>query len=70
MVVAMIVVVVAAGVLGWLQPWRQSTEPVPSQAQTPNPSAQPSIAVLPFDNMSGDPEQEFLTDGITEDIIT
>jgi TolB-like protein/class 3 adenylate cyclase/Tfp pilus assembly protein PilF len=30
----------------------------------------PGIAVLPFDNMSGDPEQEFFADGITEDIIT
>ncbi len=30
----------------------------------------PSIAVLPFDNMSGDPEQEFFADGIAEDVIT
>jgi adenylate cyclase len=30
----------------------------------------PSIAVLPFANMSGDPEQEFFSDGIAEDIIT
>lgn len=30
----------------------------------------PSIAVLPFTNMSGDPEQEFFSDGIAEDIIT
>src|SRR6266851_882026 len=30
----------------------------------------PSVAVLPFTNMSGDPEQEFFADGIAEDIIT
>jgi adenylate cyclase len=30
----------------------------------------PSIAVLPFDNLSGDPEQEYFADGMVEEIIT
>jgi len=33
-------------------------------------SGKPSVAVLPFDNMSADPDQEFLADGIVEDVIT
>src|SRR5262245_53851209 len=40
-----------------------------SPAALPLPD-KPSIAVLPFENMSGDPEQEYFTDGMVEDIIT
>jgi TolB-like protein/class 3 adenylate cyclase len=41
----------------------------PAQPALPLPD-KPSIAVLPFANMSGDPEQEYFTDGMVEDIIT
>jgi TolB-like protein len=49
---------------------------VRAEAPTPQPSTvlplpdKPSIAVLPFQNMSGDPEQEYFVDGMVEEIIT
>ena len=46
----------------------------PEDAERPRPTLplpdRPAIAVLPFDNMSGDREQEYFSDGISEDIIT
>jgi adenylate cyclase len=52
----------------------QTREGVPArvvEAESPPPLPdKPSIAVLPFENMSGDPEQEYFADGMVEEIIT
>ena len=45
------------------------TAPV-APSETPALPDKPSIAVLPFTNMSGDAEQEYFADGLSEDIIT
>src|ERR1700730_10949349 len=51
--------------------YRFQGEKPPAQPVTAPPLPdKPSVAVLPFTNMSGDPEQEFFADGIAEDIIT
>ncbi len=51
--------------------WRWSGDGAAAEAQPPaGPRDLPSIAVLPFTIMSGDPEQEYFADGLVEDIIT
>ena len=53
--------------------WRPGDAPLAPSPKAPEPeigTAVPSIAVLPFDNMSGNPDQDYFSDGVAEDIIT
>jgi adenylate cyclase len=49
-----------------------SVHPAPARtgASRDSPPTKPAVVILPFVNMSGDPEQEYFSDGVTEDIIT
>ncbi|MFO1067756.1 MAG: adenylate/guanylate cyclase domain-containing protein [Geminicoccaceae bacterium] len=50
--------------------WAVRAGAMPESTLPPVDATRPSIAVLPFANMSGDPEQDYFGDGIAEDIIT
>src|ERR1700719_268999 len=52
-----------------IEPSRRPATPKPEIPALALPD-KPSVAVLPFTNMSGDPEQEFVSDGIAEDVIS
>jgi adenylate cyclase len=65
-----VLLIVASFVAGWWQPWKSDVEPATVVGVASPPPDKPSIAVLPFDNMSGDAEQEYFADGMTEDLIT
>ncbi len=69
--VASIVVLAAVAVsFAWLRPWQPSVEPASiDQMAFPLPD-KPSIAVLPFNNLSDDTGQEYFAQGLTDDLIT
>ncbi len=54
----------------WWQPWSKWVQPArPDRIAFPLPD-KPSIAILPFTNLSGDPKQDYFAEGFTEDLIT
>ena len=67
---AAVVLLVAVGGVIWWQPWASEYSPAEVEKMALPLPKKPSIAVLAFENMSGDPEQEYFSDGISEDIIT
>jgi adenylate cyclase len=64
-VAAILVSIAAAAIYALL-----ARAPEPPPAHAPGSADRPSIVVLPFTNMSGDPQQEYFADGISEDLTT
>jgi TolB-like protein/class 3 adenylate cyclase len=67
--VVAVLAIAAVGIMVW-RPWAPDVEPASVERMAFALPDKPSLAVLPFDNMSGDPEQEYFADGMTEDLIT
>jgi TolB-like protein/Flp pilus assembly protein TadD len=75
------VVALAVGALAWWVTTPQDSPPTTAEHALPHGASEPAtspdavgrtpvIAVLPLDNFSGDPEQDYFSDGLTEDLIT
>ena len=58
------------GLAAWLRPWQPTVEAAPLERMALPLPDKPSLAVLPFENMSGEPEQDYFVDGLTDDLIT
>ena len=67
---AVIVLIGVAGAVAWLRPWEPTVEPASLELMAFPLPDKPSIAVLPFANLSANPEEGYFADGLTDDRIT
>ncbi|MCI0684685.1 MAG: tetratricopeptide repeat protein [Gemmataceae bacterium] len=67
---AALLVLAAAGVAAWLRPWEPAPESATVEGDTLPLPDKPSVAVLPFANLSDDPQQGYFGDGLAEDLMT
>jgi adenylate cyclase len=65
-----LLVVLAAGAAVWLRPWQSAAPPAAVEAEAPPLPDRPSVAVLPFANLTNDPQQAYFADGLAEDLMT
>lgn len=64
------VILIGSGGLWWWHPWTKTVDAArPDHLAHALPN-RPSIAIMPFANLSGDPKQDYFADGFTEDLIT
>lgn len=65
-----VVLLVFSGVTLWLNPWTGDEVPNSVKTTALQRTDQPSIAVLPFENLGGEEEQRYFADGLADDLIT
>ena len=68
-VAALVIVLAVLGTVAWYAPWDRGEESAADETASLD-AGKPSIAVLPFQNLSAESGQEYFSDGITNDIIT
>ena len=67
---ASLALLVLVGLAAWLRPWQPTVEAASVERMAFPLPDKPSLAVLPFRNVSGEPEQDYFVDGLTDDLIT